>query len=269
MAIWGCIMWQEWIDHLWQDHLTVNPQAGVIRDLLRERGEVIVNDHIALRTFGHPDFDIKKITPLLIRLGYQPCATYRFEQKKLLSQHFEHLDAAAPKVFVSELQLERLSEAAQFMLGALLAQVEVDLATKQDFCYRGCPWSPITRNQYRDLYAETEVGAWLATMGFRANHFTVRVNDLTTFTGLADLNEFLKNRGFKLNTSGGEIKGSPRQGLEQSSTLAHRMMICLADGELELPTCYDEFAERHRDHQGIIFEGFLTDSADKIFESTN
>ena len=54
----------------------------------------------------------------------------------------------------------------------------------------------------------------------RANHFTVLVNDLTTFKNLLELNAFLKSNGFKLNSAGGEVKGSREVFLEQSSTLA-------------------------------------------------
>jgi hypothetical protein len=262
-------MWRDWVDHLWQDHLRVNPRAGVIRDLLRSRGEVIHNDHLALRTFSHPDFCIQRITPALLQLGYRACATYDFELKKLSSQHFEHPDPQAPKVFVSELLLDRLSAKAQGLIHALLAQCDPGLALSPGFWWRGCDWLPVSMAQYRELNDETEVGAWLATVGFRANHFTVDVKALATFRGLADLNTFLKAEGYPLNLSGGEIKGSPQQGLEQSSTLANRMMIKLADGEMALPTCYDEFALRHQSHDGILFEGFLTESADKIFESTN
>jgi hypothetical protein len=262
-------MWEKWIEQLWIDHLRVNPQAGEIRSLLKSKGEQIFNDHIALRTFAHKGIDIESIAPQLIKLGYRSCGDYQFKQKKLLSQHFEHRDAQAPKIFLSELQQHQLSKKSQALIAPLLAQCEMREMEDLNYWGKGCLWHPVTKKAYEELYEETEVGAWLATMGFRANHFTVRVNDLKSFEGLAALNEFLKKHGYRLNTSGGEIKGSAEQGLEQSSTLAHRMLTPLADGELELPTCFDEFALRHKDANGQIFTGFLTNSADKIFESTN
>jgi hypothetical protein len=56
--------------------------------------------------------------------------------------------------------------------------------------------------------------------GFRANHFTINVNALTNSKNLEELNAYLKENNWKMNGSGGEIKGTPEQLLEQSSTLA-------------------------------------------------
>ena len=36
-----------------------------------------------------------------------------------------------------------------------------------------------------------------------------------------------------------------------------------------VPSCYYEFAKRYSDSTGQIYQGFVTASADKIFESTN
>ena len=36
-----------------------------------------------------------------------------------------------------------------------------------------------------------------------------------------------------------------------------------------IPTCYYEFALRHRDADGRLYEGFVAKSADRIFESTH
>ena len=111
--------------------------------------------------------------------------------------------------------------------------------------------------------------AWVAAFGIRANHFTVFVNYLKTFKDLPDLNEFLKKNGYKLNSSGGEIKGSPKEYLEQSSTLAHPAEVEFADRKETIPACYYEFAKRYPLPNGKLFQGFVAQSADKIFESTN
>jgi hypothetical protein len=66
------------------------------------------------------------------------------------------------------------------------------------------------------------------------------------------------------------IKGSPAEGLEQSSTVARRVPWTFARGRTaEVMSCYYEFAERHRQPgQDALFEGFVPTSADRIFEST-
>ena len=89
------------------------------------------------------------------------------------------------------------------------------------------------------------------------------------FERIEAVNDFLKEEGYPLNSSGGEIKGNPEQLLEQSSTLADRVEVSFADGVQIIPGCYYEFALRYPDKEGRIFSGFIAGSADKIFESTD
>ncbi len=78
----------------------------------------------------------------------------------------------------------------------------------------------------------------------------------------------MKDHGFTLNSSGGEIKGSPSLLLEQSSILADIMPVEFEEGTKEITTCYYEFAYRYPKANGELFTGFIANSADKIFEST-
>ena len=41
------------------------------------------------------------------------------------------------------------------------------------------------------------------------------------------------------------------------------------EGKYEVTSCYYEFAYRYPMADGTLFSGFVADSADKIFESTN
>ncbi|MGZ3709783.1 MAG: 2-oxoadipate dioxygenase/decarboxylase family protein, partial [Bdellovibrionota bacterium] len=108
-----------------------------------------------------------------------------------------------------------------------------------------------------------------AAYGIQVNHFTVLFNSLKTFSTLAELNEFLRQNGFTLNAAGGEIKGTPKDGLEQSSTMARAVPWKFSGGEEHLiPGCYYEFARRYPTATGGLFQGFIPKSADKIFEST-
>jgi hypothetical protein len=109
----------------------------------------------------------------------------------------------------------------------------------------------------------------VAAFGFRPNHFTVLVNRLRTFQGLEALNAFLKENNYSLNSAGGEIKGTPGERLEQSSTVAEAVKVAFADGELSVPSVYYEFARRYPLPDGRLYQGFIAKSADKIFESTD
>ena len=49
----------------------------------------------------------------------------------------------------------------------------------------------------------------------------------------------------------------------------HRQACEFSDGTRTIPACYVEFALRHPDADGALFGGFIADSADRIFESTD
>ena len=122
---------------------------------------------------------------------------------------------------------------------------------------------------YKTLRTESEYAAWLYVNGFRANHFTVSVNHLKKFDSIYKVNAFLKHNGFLLNDAGGEVQGTPEQLLEQSSIKAGMVKFNFVEGEFEIPGCYYEFARRYPDKDGKLYSGFISKSADKIFESTN
>ena len=197
-------------------------------------------------------------------LGYTARERYRFDDKKLNARYWQHPDASLPKIFISELCIDELSAASRAIIESLLAQLPPGFASRADLPTAGRPWR-VTRAEYDQLLAESEYGAWVAAFGFRVNHFTVDVNALATFTGLAEVNAFLVANGIELNLAGGAIKGSPAEHLEQSSTRADSIVTELG----ELPSCYYEFAKRYRLPSGELFHGFVPSSADKIFESTD
>ena len=95
------------------------------------------------------------------------------------------------------------------------------------------------------------------------------MNAVESFSSLREFNQFIKDNGFQLNTSGGEVKGSPEVCLEQSSTLADPVTVDFTDGPRAIPGCYYEFAQRYPLPNGSLFQGFVARSADKIFESTD
>lgn len=256
------------LDRLWEDYAALNPQAGAIHRLLGEQGEAVVNDHIALRTFDDPRVNGDHMASAFLAMGYRRAGEYRFDEKKLNARHFEHAGAGMPRVFISELRLGECSEGLRAMVEEMLEEVAPTLPGSPDFVVAGRPWS-LAFSDYQRLADESEYAGWVAAFGFRANHFTVLVNALKKYTSLQSLNAFLKSRGFALNTSGGEIKGTPADLLEQSSTLAEKVAVRFNDGIHEIPGCYYEFARRYPTADGTLFGGFITRSADRIFESTD
>jgi hypothetical protein len=257
---------EELLDELWRDYVASTPQAERIHQLLTERGEIIRNDHVALRTYDA--IGIAALARPFEALGWQPREHYRFDDKHLVARYWQHPDAALPKVFISELCTGEVSAAAQRTIGRLVAQLPAGFAERPDLPWIGRPWR-LAHADYTALLAESEYAAWVAAFGFRVNHFTVDVRSLETFPDLPALNAFLVEHGFRLNSAGGTIKGSPAEHLEQSSTLADAVEVAFADASVRIPSCYYEFARRYPLPSGELFHGFVPRSADKIFESTD
>jgi hypothetical protein len=257
----------ELLDLLWHDYVAMTPAAARIHELLAARGETVVNDHIALRTFALPGMDIEDLDRAFVAGGYEPVDSYTFPKKKLEAFHYEH-PSGLPKIFISALEVDALSDAAASRIRRLAGQLDRGAAAGSRFAVSGRHWG-LDRETYEALAAESEYAGWVAAFGFRANHFTVLVNALETLDGLGELNQLLESEGFALNQAGGEIKGGPEVLLEQSSTLAEPIEVELDDGAVTIPGCYYEFARRYPRPDGQLFAGFVTDSADKIFESTD
>ncbi|MDN4503959.1 DUF1338 domain-containing protein [Alteromonadaceae bacterium BrNp21-10] len=255
--------------NLWQDYLHITPSAEKVHKLLaQEKGDAIINDHIALRTFNIDKVNLDKLAAHFLALGYQEKGQYDFEQKKLRAKHFEHPDDTNPKVFISELLVEEFSPALQALVTNMVKQVADDAVLADNFLYSGTHWQ-VSSEDYALLLEESEYAAWMSAWGYRANHFTVSVNYLKDYSELADVNSLLKDHGFVLNTSGGEIKGGADVCLAQSSTMADKMPVQFSDKQLEIPSCFYEFAQRYKMADGQLYTGFVAASADKIFESTN
>ena len=260
----------ELLNKLWADYSSLNPQAEIIHRALEKRGEKVINDHVAFRTFNIPEVGMDVLARPFLDLGWRPAkgAGYDFPEKKLFARHWEHPDPLWPKIFISELKVVEFSKPLQKMVRGFVDEVPQKFMASADILTAGAPWKKITLKEYQALLKESEYAAWMAAFGFRVNHFTVFYNALKTFNGLADLNGFIKGIGFQLNGAGGEIKGSAKVFLEQSSTMARPVEVAFADGFRKIPGCYYEFARRYPMADGKFFHGFLPDSADKIFEST-
>lgn len=261
---------EEIFQKLWMDYTRQNPSTLKIHKLFTDRGEKVINDHIAFRTFNDPRIGIDVLARPFLAAGYIPAGNYRFDKKHLSATHFELPgQEEAPRVFISQLLLEEFSEDLQKHIRTSIDSADPDLLNSDDLIFSGNVFGTPSFSIYERLRSESEYAAWLYVHGFRANHFTVSVNALESFSGIEDVNQSLKDEGYALNSSGGEIKGSREDLLLQSSTLADLVRVEFTEGTREIPACYYEFAERFRDQEGKLFSGFIAGSADKIFESTD
>lgn len=260
----------EFYKNLWQDYVTMTPQAETIANALTERGETLINDHVAFRTFNVGPVRLEMLEPFILGLGYTKYEPYHFAAKKIDAMGYIPPSDDLPRIFLSELRVEELSEAAQTIIHDLVKQIDTESVSDASIFWRGKLWSAPTFEDYQTLAAESEYAAWLSIIGLRANHFTVSVNALKTLTDVAEMNTFIESLGLDINASGGRVKGSPEVLLEQSSTMASKQELTFANDSKHLvPTCYYEFAKRYPAQDGKLYQGFVAASADKIFESTN
>ena len=259
----------QFLDHMWIDYCKMNPQADFIFKSLKQQNTHVLNDHIALRTFNHPKLGIKSLSQHFEKYGYSEKGEYFFKEKKLYAKHYENIqNPDQPKIFISELECEKMSPYTQSIINQIVEQIPDTQIKNEAFIYSGKHWKTDYAT-YSKLAEESEYASWVYAFGFRPNHFTVNINALSQFSQIADLNTYIKSLGIKLNASGGEIKGTPDELLEQSSTMAGEITVNFADGDHKIPACYYEFAKRYALPNGKLYQGFIAKSADKIFESTN
>ncbi len=262
---------EEYFHELWKHYITIAPTAQKIFDLFTLKGEKVVNDHIALRTCNDPRVSIDVLAKPFLELGYEQKEHYLFKEKKLQAFHYEHKDKSKnhPKVFISELIMHEMPDFIQKELTESIDCFMEKRNNHHDINLAGRTW-PATHALYEKMYAVSEYAAWFYTYGFCVNHFTVLVNLLKNYPSIQSVNELLKENSYKLNSNGGEIKGTPLELLEQSSIMAEKVDVHFEDGIHQIPSCYYEFARRYPNAEtGELYQGFIAASADKIFESTN
>ena len=261
---------QQLFDPIWVDYLKQNPQVKKIYELFLGLEEDVVNDHIAFRTFNDSRINIDVLAKPFIEAGYEFKGEYYFKEKHLYAKHFELKGFKdAPRIFISELKLEEMSPFLRETAIKIIDQIPEEIITSPMLILSGRMWEKPSFNIYEKLRIESEYASWIYVYGFRANHFTVSINALKKLNSIEKVNNFLKENGFILNSSGGEIKGTPDELLEQSSIIAGKLLINFTEGNIEIPGCYYEFARRYPDKNGSLYGGFIAKSADKIFESTN
>ncbi|MBE8721713.1 DUF1338 domain-containing protein [Sphingobacterium pedocola] len=249
----------------------------------------IVNDHIAFRTLGVPHLGIQSFEKIFLSYGYTKRDYYYFEGKKLDAYWYSPPATHYPRIFVSELRVADLSKTAQDIIYGYTKGITSDPVDKlnlrrgrevADFLQKPL-WALPTSNDYQALLAESEYAAWVIYNRYYLNHYTISIHELKEgYNTLEEFNRFLTGIGVKLNTSGGVIKTSDDGLLRQSSTVSALYEAGFVDGRsLEIAGSYVEFAERSvlPEYKDIPKnqiqpqhrrDGFETNNADKIFEST-
>ena len=292
---------------LWANYTNLVADARTIEQSLRKKGDIWNEDHVAFRALPGDHTGMHVLQAVFEALGYRRRDDYHFDEKQLAAFWLEppgtkgkKCSETAPKVFVSELLLPKFAKDFQDIVRNATAQVRCNPvkkiqklsadAVKGDlkaadllvdecvaFLSGGAPWARPTIADYERLRKDSEYAAWTMVFGFNINHFTVSVQLMKTFKDIHGLNEHItKDLKILMNTTGGLTKGTPDLKLEQSSTLAVQLPILLQDGLMTMPYAFVEFAYRYPESNcqsdgmwDSYYQGFVTNNADKIFESTN
>ncbi len=260
-------------------------EAGIVPS-----ADAIENDHIAFRTLGVPNLGIASLERIFLACGYERRDAFSFAEKKLDAFWYHPPAEHFPRIFISELRVDKLSDEARRIVWSYTNAVtrdpvdRVELADPDavDALLHQPLWTLPTFADYARLRDESEYAAWTIYNRYYLNHFTISVHNLPApWNALATFDRFLFERGFTLNDAGGVIKESPDGLLLQSSTVAQLVDAPFADGNVRaIPGSYVEFAERRvlpafvslaasdvrREHRR---DGFEVGNADRIFESTD
>jgi hypothetical protein len=259
---------EQFFSALWADYVTLSPQAKTIHDAFSQHNSQLINDHVAFRTFDIPSIDISSLEQHLLEFGYQVLDNYHFPDKHLSACAYIHPKPENAKIFLSQLHIDQLSEENQQVISHKLS-TRAPLPDDASIFYSGRSWSLPDWEEYKKLRAESEYAAWLLTLGFHANHFTLDMNALDTHNNWQALLSFIEELGITMNRQGGLIKGNPNLYLEQASTLADEIQLEFDQGLKPVKTCFYEFAKRYKQENGQFYQGFVTDNANQIFSSTN
>lgn len=249
----------ELLDVLWRNYVAKAPQAAEIRSVLTGRGEILSNDHVALRTFALPGIGGCALARPFEALGWQPRDSYEFPGG-VRARAWRHGDRALPGVLISELVVDGLSPRAQAVIRGLVDQLPAGFGERDDLAWAGRPWR-VSYADYQALRAESEYAAWVAAFGFVANHFTVDAGALSTFPDLAAVGAFLVEHGFPLDESPGDMTDGAPGGGERAATRPDRVAVEFADVTVRIPSCHYELVRRHPLPSGELFTGVVAASA--------
>ena len=146
---------EEIFGKLWDMYTLQNPSALKIHKLFSDLGEPVVNDHIAFRTFNDPRMNIDILAKPFLEMGYKEAGQYYFKDKNLNAKHFELAgEENAPRVFISELILENVSNPLRKVLLDQIEHVEQNIFGTIDLIFAGSIFNPLSYKLYEEIRKE-------------------------------------------------------------------------------------------------------------------
>ena len=213
------------------------------------------NDHVAFRSLAFADrraSGIALFAPVFERLGWKRAGEYEFPDALLEAIHLSHPEGH-PRVFLSQLRIERLPAHAQKILRARTVDPVPAVADAAWFC---APSAPPREADLLALEQVSQYAAWVYAFGRKVNHFTGAVSNVEQWQ------QRMRDAGVPMKA---EIEGEPGGPLRQTATHAAPVELTLeGGGRRSWPYAYFEIAERNGG-----FDGFFTTQARALFDMTS
>ena len=162
------------LDELFNIYAKRVPDVKKITSAMIERGMVssqneIINDNIAFRTMGVPNLGISSFEKIFLANGYKRMDFYHFAIKKLDAYWYSPPTEDLPRIFISELKVEKLSPKVQNIIRFYtdsIVQDPVDTLNLDDYKavakYFQTPlWDLPSLKDYEQLLSESEYAAWV------------------------------------------------------------------------------------------------------------
>src|SRR4051812_24928969 len=100
---------REFLEQSWEQYCEITPDARRVRELLEARGEKLLNDHVAYRTFDLSGISRLELGRVFENWGYARQEDLDFPEKKLTATYWLPPDEGLPRIFISELRLGEVS----------------------------------------------------------------------------------------------------------------------------------------------------------------
>ena len=297
---------KEIADRLWNDFKKSQHGALIIEQKLRERGETVVVDHLAILDIPGPYSGMRILSEVFELLGFVKRGTDYLHEKQNEYTWFaepgiekKDFSEALPQIVVSDFRIQDLSFPIRSIIAKYAEQgTPPPLATIKSLVNRCNQGDEVgahllvetvlqflktrsyplpTKKDFDVVRHENELLAWTLIFAKQVNHFAIAGHALKTLASITELNDFVVSQcNLNLNYQGGSsVKGGPEKGMAQSAIVAEKTVITLEDGPVILPSMYIEFAWRFPQIKSVnrpalwgdYFTGFITESASKVIES--
>ena len=99
---------------------------ALVKNKIISNQKDIINDHVAFRTMGVKNLGINSLEKIFLHHGYIKRDNYSFRLKKLNAYWYSHEEKNMPRIFISELKVDELSEESKKIINKYTNQVKKD-----------------------------------------------------------------------------------------------------------------------------------------------